>query len=78
MSDLLRDLIAELLDTELGELACTGSMAPVEDILGRMKAALAADVRGSPPKDLGESKKNQQNSGPEFGASIVKPPLSPT
>jgi hypothetical protein len=31
-----------------------------------------------PPKDLGESKKNQQNSGPEFGASIVKPPLSPT
>lgn len=36
----LRGLIAELLDTELGELASAGSHAPVEDILGRMKRAL--------------------------------------
>lgn len=30
-------LIGELLDTELAEIACAGSLAPVEDILGRMK-----------------------------------------
>ena len=29
--------IKDLLDTELAELACAGSHAPVEDILGRMK-----------------------------------------
>ena len=38
--DMLRGLIAELLDTELGALACTGSHAPVEDILGRMADAV--------------------------------------
>ena len=38
----LRALIAELLDTELGELACAGSDAPVEDVLGRMKIAIGA------------------------------------
>ena len=38
----LRGLIEELLDTELAELACAGSMAPVEDVLGRMQAALAS------------------------------------
>ena len=35
-------LISELLDTELGELACAGSDAPVEDVLGRMKIAIGA------------------------------------
>jgi hypothetical protein len=38
----LRGLIAELLDTELAELACAGSHSPVEDILGRMQAAIKA------------------------------------
>jgi hypothetical protein len=32
------------------------------------KAALAADVRSPPPKELGESKKNQQNSRPPVRA----------
>ena len=36
----LRGLIKELLDTELAEIACAGSHAPVEDILGRMRDAL--------------------------------------
>ena len=38
----LRGLMAELLDTELAELACAGSHAPLENILGRMQAALKA------------------------------------
>jgi len=33
-------LVAELLDTELGDLAATGSQTPVENILGRMRNAL--------------------------------------
>lgn len=37
----LRGLISELLDTELGEFADgAGSMAPVEDIIGRMADAV--------------------------------------
>lgn len=31
----------EVLDTELGEMACEGSMAPAEDALGKLRAALA-------------------------------------
>lgn len=32
----LRGLISELADTELGQMGCAGSHAPVEDVLGRM------------------------------------------
>lgn len=39
--DELLGLIVELLDTELAELACQGSHAPVEDVLGRMEFAVA-------------------------------------
>ncbi len=39
-------LIRELLDTELGEMACAGSMAPVEDVLGRMRALASAPPQG--------------------------------
>lgn len=35
-------LVAELLKTELGGIATTGSHAPVEDILGRLRDALEA------------------------------------
>ena len=38
-------MVAALLDTELGELASAGSHAPVEDVLGRMKAALGPNDR---------------------------------
>lgn len=31
----------ECLDTELGEMACLGSVAPCEDALGKLKAAIA-------------------------------------
>lgn len=53
----LRALIAELADTELAKIACAGSNAPVEDVLGRLFAAAeAADEikrRGTdaPPAD---------------------------
>ena len=40
--DRLRSLIVELMGTELADLACAGSMAPVEDVIGRMKASIAA------------------------------------
>lgn len=43
----LRGLIAELLDTELAEMACAGSHAPLEDILGRMQAALRPNVKAN-------------------------------
>lgn len=42
--ELLHGLIVELLDTELGEMACTGSMAPVEDVLGRMADAVTPNA----------------------------------
>jgi hypothetical protein len=42
-----RGLITGLLDTELGELACTGSYAPVEDLLGRMQDALSEESKGT-------------------------------
>lgn len=35
-------LVRELLDTELGGIACIGSNAPVEDILGRLQEAVGA------------------------------------
>lgn len=35
--DALLGLLTELMDTELAEIACTGSYAPVEDLLGRIK-----------------------------------------
>lgn len=38
-------LVAELLDTELGELASAGSHAPVEDILGRLKDVLGPNAQ---------------------------------
>ena len=42
----LRQAAADLLDTEMGELACTGSHAPAEDALGRLRDALAAAQPG--------------------------------
>lgn len=35
--DTLLSLLTELMDTELAEIACTGSHAPVEDLLGRIR-----------------------------------------
>lgn len=35
--DAARALLAELMDTELADIACAGSLAPVEDLLGRIK-----------------------------------------
>lgn len=35
-----RALLTELMDTELADMACAGSHAPVEDILGRIKTFL--------------------------------------
>jgi hypothetical protein len=46
----------------------TAFLVLVRNTLARMQAALAADVRSPPPKDLGESKKNQQNSRPPIRA----------
>lgn len=40
-------LVAELLDTELGDMASAGSSAPVEDILGRLKDAIGPNVEAS-------------------------------
>lgn len=34
--DELKEMIRELANTEIAEIACAGSMVPVEDILGRM------------------------------------------
>jgi hypothetical protein len=78
MSYLIRERFEAWLEAE--DALPEGEQVPMgmQKLWRCWQAALAADVRGSPPKDLGESKKNQQNSGPEFGASIVKPPLSPT
>jgi hypothetical protein len=39
-------LVAELLSTELGELACAGSHAPVENILGRLQDVLGPNTEG--------------------------------
>lgn len=38
--DELLGLLTELMDTELAELACEGSHAPVEDLLGRIQETL--------------------------------------
>jgi chromosome segregation ATPase len=43
----LNGLMVELLDTELGEIACIGSMAPVEDIMGRIEAAQKGTEHGA-------------------------------
>lgn len=39
--DALLALVTELMDTELADIACAGSHAPVEDLLGRIKATAA-------------------------------------
>lgn len=39
--DEMLGLLTELMDTELAELACDGSHAPVEDLLGRIQETLA-------------------------------------
>ena len=38
--DASRALLAELMDTELADMACAGSDAPVEDLRGRIKTFL--------------------------------------
>jgi hypothetical protein len=48
-NEYLRGLIAELLDTELSDIACVGSMSPVEDIIGRMNMALMPNAPVQPP-----------------------------
>lgn len=46
--DLLRSVIAALADTELRDVACMGSDAPVEDLLGRLFALVPnAELRGA-------------------------------
>ena len=50
--DQLRAAISALADTELRELACIGSHAPVEDALGRL-FALVTNVQGNKPPTMG-------------------------
>jgi hypothetical protein len=51
-TDPLAELVRELLTTELGEIACTGSDAPVEDLLGQMADYLArAQLAAPAPQD---------------------------
>jgi hypothetical protein len=60
----------DVLDTELGELACTGSMAPCEDALGRLQDALAAHPIA--PAGAGEAGKAVLSRG-DAGAVFVVP-----
>ena len=49
---LIRNAVLALRDTEIAEIACTGSHAPVEDALGRLFELVPnAKVSGVPPQD---------------------------
>lgn len=53
--DMWLQLCTELLDTELGEVACTGSDAPCEDVLGRIKAMVTRHTDAPVVRQLNDS-----------------------